>query len=123
MALDVLEAVHDRQAVEAVQPVSVGHRSAFAELLVAERRGIVRGAIEQRGAEAVRRVHEPGIGVVEREEVKARSGLEADAEVLALTHEIARRELRLDEEPGSLRVTAAELDVVLPLFTALDGDV
>ena len=51
------------------------------------------------------------------------AALVAEGEVLALAEEVARRELRLHEEPAALGVTAAELDVVLPFLDALDGDV
>ena len=123
MRLHVLEAVDEREAVEAVQAVAVRDRSALAALLVADREREVGVAVEERDAEAVRRVHEPGIGVRQRVEVLAVAALEAEAEVLALAEEVARRELRLHEEAGALGVAAAELDVVLPLFGSLHGHV
>src|SRR5438445_13681091 len=96
-----------------MQPVSVRDRSPFAELLISERKRIVRGAVEERDAETVRRIEEPWVGVGKREEVQTIAGLEAEPEVLALAEEVAGRELRLHEESRPLGVASAELDVVL----------
>src|SRR5438094_918495 len=106
-----------------MQAVTVSHRSDFAQLLISERQRIVRRAIEKRDAETVRRVEEPGIGVRQREEMQTISGLEAQSEIFAFAQEVAGRELRLHEEAGPLGVAAAELDVVLAFFVALDSDV
>ena len=60
---DVLQSIHERDAVEAVQAIAVGHRAALSPLLVADDGREVRVAVEDGDAEAVRCVHEPGIGV------------------------------------------------------------
>ena len=113
VALDVLQAVNQREAVESMQPVSVCDRSTFAQLLISERERVVRGAVEERDAETVRRIEEPGVSVGKREEVQTIAGLEAESEVLAFAEEVARRKLRLHEESRPLGVASAELDVVL----------
>src|SRR3954467_6333761 len=104
-----------------MQAIAVRDRSAPAALLVANRQREVGVPVEQRHTEAVRRVHEPGIGVRQRVEVLPVAALEAETEILALAEEIACRKLRLHEEAGALGVAAAELHVVLPLFGSLHG--
>src|SRR5207245_328047 len=116
VAAHVLEPVDEREAVESVQAIAVGDRSAFAQLLVAEGERVIGRAIEERHAEAVGRIEEPWVGIGEREEVQAVAGLETDAEVLAFAEEVACGELRLNEKARSFRVAAAELNVVLPLL-------
>src|SRR4051812_30096489 len=106
-----------------MQAVAIRDRSAPAALLVSHPHPEAGVSVEQRHTEAVRRVHEPGIGVRQRVEVLPVAALEAEAEVLALAEEIARRKLRLYEEAGALGVAAAELHVVLPLFGSLHGHV
>src|SRR5581483_7366449 len=118
-----LEAVDDADAVEAVEAIPVGDRPSLAAVFEADRQRIFRVAVENRDAEAVRRIHEPGIGVGEAEEIRPAAFLERHAERFPFAEEVARRELRLDEEAAALRVAAAELNVVLPLFVALDRDV
>src|SRR6185436_12981523 len=122
-AVRALVAVDQRKAVEAAQAIAVSDRAALAALLVAEGLRQDRLAVIERDAEAVRRIHEPGIGVGDVEVIRALTALVAEGEVLALAQEVARGELRLHEEPAALGVTAAELNVVLPFLDALDGDV
>src|SRR5205823_5368321 len=102
--LRTLVRVDERDAVESMQAIAVCDRSAFAARFVSDRARIDGVAVEEGDAEAVRRVEEPGIGVRDRKNVRARSLLEAEAEVLALAEEVARRELRLHEESAALGV-------------------
>src|SRR5437588_4970088 len=119
MNLGPLRRVDERKAVETVEAIAVRDRAALAAVLVSDRRGVDRVAVEDRDAEGVRRIHEPGIGVRERVIRDARALLRAEREVLALSEEVAGRELRLQEEAAALGVAAAELDVVLPFFVPL----
>src|SRR5438270_75534 len=119
----MLEAVNERKAVEAMQAIAVCDRSASAPFLIADGEREIRIAVEERYAKAVRRVHEPRIGIRQRIEVLPVAALETEAEVLALAEKVAGRELRLHEEAGALGVAAAELHVVLPFFAALHSHI
>src|SRR5207302_716762 len=88
MALHMFETVNEREAVESMEAITVSNRSTFAQLLVPERKRVIRCAIEQRHAETVRSVKEPGIGIRQREEVQSIAGLEAEAEIFAFAEEV-----------------------------------
>src|SRR5205814_10537671 len=108
--------VDEGDAVKPMQPVTVRDRTTSAPFLVTDGGGVIGGAVEERHAQAVRCIHEPGIGIGQRIEVLPVATLEAEAEVLSLAEEVARGELGLHEEAGALGVAAAELHVVPPLF-------